>query len=44
MSTGQTIALFGTSADPPSTGHRALLEGLLDHYPQVVTWASTGRP
>ena len=41
MSTGQTIALFGTSADPPSTGHRALLEGLLDHYPQVVTWASS---
>jgi nicotinate-nucleotide adenylyltransferase len=41
MSTGQTIALFGTSADPPSTGHRALLAGLLDHYPQVVTWASS---
>ena len=41
MSTGQTLALFGTSADPPSTGHRALLEGLLDHYPQVVTWASS---
>ncbi len=41
MSTGQTIALFGTSADPPSTGHRALLAGLLDHYAQVVTWASS---
>ena len=41
MTTGQTIALFGTSADPPSTGHRALLAGLLDHYPQVLTWAST---
>ena len=41
MSPGTTIALFGTSADPPSTGHRALLAGLLDHYPQVVTWASS---
>ena len=41
MSPGQTIALFGTSADPPSTGHRALLAGLLDHYTQVVTWASS---
>ncbi len=34
------IALFGTSADPPTLGHRALLEGLLAHYPQVATWAS----
>ncbi len=34
------IALFGTSADPPTRGHRALLEGLLDLFPQVVTWAS----
>jgi len=34
------IALFGTSADPPTHGHRALLEGLLGHYPQVATWAS----
>lgn len=41
MSAGPAIALFGTSADPPSTGHRALLAGLLDHYPQVVTWASS---
>ena len=41
MSAATTIALFGTSADPPSTGHLALLAGLLDHYPQVVTWAST---
>lgn len=35
-----TIALFGTSADPPTLGHRSLLEGLLLLYPQVVTWAS----
>lgn len=34
------LALFGTSADPPTTGHRALLKGLLAHYPQVATWAS----
>ena len=41
MSGGQALALFGTSADPPSTGHRALLVGLLEHYPRVVTWASS---
>lgn len=35
-----TIALFGTSADPPTHGHRALLEGLLQLYPRVATWAS----
>lgn len=34
------IALFGTSADPPTLGHRSLLEGLLALYPEVVTWAS----
>ena len=34
------IALFGTSADPPTHGHRALLEGLLRLYPRVATWAS----
>ncbi|MEB3351403.1 MAG: nicotinate-nucleotide adenylyltransferase [Cyanobacteriota bacterium] len=34
------IALFGTSADPPTRGHRALLEGLLNRYPAVATWAS----
>ncbi|MEB3169895.1 MAG: nicotinate-nucleotide adenylyltransferase [Synechococcaceae cyanobacterium] len=35
-----TIALFGTSADPPTQGHRALLEGLLAQFPRVATWAS----
>lgn len=35
-----TIALFGTSADPPTRGHRALLEGLLGLFPRVATWAS----
>ena len=34
------IALFGTSADPPTLGHRALLKGLLRHYPAMATWAS----
>lgn len=34
------VALFGTSADPPTRGHQALLEGLLRLYPEVVTWAS----
>ena len=35
------LALFGTSADPPTCGHQALLEGLLGLYPAVATWAST---
>jgi nicotinate-nucleotide adenylyltransferase len=34
------IALLGTSADPPTRGHRALLEALLKRYPRVITWAS----
>ena len=34
------LALFGTSADPPTRGHQALLEGLLQLYPRVITWAS----
>ncbi len=34
------VALFGTSADPPTLGHRTLLAGLARHYPQVRTWAS----
>ena len=35
-----TLALLGTSADPPTLGHQALLEGLLRDFPKVVTWAS----
>ena len=35
-----TVALLGTSADPPTCGHRALLEGLLGRFPIVATWAS----
>ncbi len=34
------IALLGTSADPPTCGHQALLEGLLTLFPRVITWAS----
>ena len=34
------IALFGTSADPPTRGHKALMEELLLLYPRVATWAS----
>ena len=34
------VALFGTSADPPTVGHRAVLAGLLELYPLVCTWAS----
>ena len=40
MSNITTLALFGTSADPPTEGHRVLLEGLAEHYGQVATWAS----
>ena len=35
-----TVALFGTSADPPTVGHRAVLEGLTGLVPLVATWAS----
>ncbi len=35
-----TVALFGTSADPPTRGHQALLEGHVQLYPQVATRAS----
>jgi nicotinate-nucleotide adenylyltransferase len=40
MTPGAGLALFGTSADPPTAGHRALLSGLADAYGQVMTWAS----
>lgn len=36
----EPLALLGTSADPPTLGHQALLEQLLLHYPRVITWAS----
>ncbi|WP_114994645.1 nicotinate-nucleotide adenylyltransferase [Synechococcus sp. UW179A] len=34
------IALLGTSADPPTVGHQALLEALLTRFDRVATWAS----
>ncbi len=35
-----TIALFGTSADPPTAGHQAILEWLSDYFDQVAVWAA----
>tara|TARA_Y100001968_G_scaffold109672_1_gene99261 strand:- start:293 stop:877 length:585 start_codon:yes stop_codon:yes gene_type:complete len=35
-----SIALFGTSADPPTLGHKALLSELTKIFPKVITWAS----
>ena len=35
-----SIALFGTSADPPTFGHEALLKELARTFPIVITWAS----
>ena len=35
-----SIALLGTSADPPTLGHEALLNELIKIFPKVVTWAS----
>ncbi len=34
------IALFGTSADPPTVGHQAILHWLSQHYDRVAVWAS----
>ncbi|MEL6496576.1 MAG: nicotinate-nucleotide adenylyltransferase [Cyanobacteria bacterium J06623_7] len=34
------IALFGTSADPPTVGHQTILYWLAQHYDRVVVWAS----
>ena len=34
------IALFGTSADPPTAAHQTILQWLADHYDQVAVWAS----
>lgn len=35
-----SIALFGTSADPPTAGHQKILSWLSYRYDQVVVWAS----
>ncbi len=34
------IALFGTSADPPTAGHLAILQWLSENYDLVAVWAS----
>jgi nicotinate-nucleotide adenylyltransferase len=34
------IALFGTSADPPSIGHQQILQWLDHHYDRVWVWVS----
>lgn len=35
-----SIALFGTSADPPTLGHQAILEWLALHFDRVAVWAA----
>lgn len=35
-----SIALFGTSADPPTAGHQSILAWLADRYDWVAVWAS----
>ncbi|MBE9182317.1 nicotinate-nucleotide adenylyltransferase [Oculatella sp. LEGE 06141] len=35
-----SIALFGTSADPPTAGHQKILCWLSYHYDWVMVWAS----
>ncbi len=34
------IALFGTSADPPTVGHQKILSWLSQHFDSVAVWAS----
>jgi len=34
------IALFGTSADPPTAGHQAILAWLSTHFNWVAVWAA----
>ena len=36
----EKIALFGTSADPPTVGHQSILRWLSERYNRVVVWAS----
>lgn len=35
-----STALFGTSADPPTRGHQAILHWLSQQFEQVAVWAS----
>lgn len=34
------IALFGTSADPPTAGHQAIISWLSERYDRVAVWAA----
>lgn len=34
------VALFGTSADPPTVGHQAILHWLSHHFDWVAVWAA----
>ena len=36
----EKVALFGTSADPPTVAHQTILCWLANHYDRVVVWAS----
>lgn len=40
ITANQKIALFGTSADPPTAGHQTILKWLSFHYDLVIVWAS----
>lgn len=35
-----TIALFGTSADPPTSGHQTIITSLSQQFDKVIVWAS----
>ncbi|ARV62268.1 nicotinic acid mononucleotide adenylyltransferase [Nostocales cyanobacterium HT-58-2] len=34
------VALFGTSADPPTAGHQAIIRWLAEHFDWVAVWAA----
>jgi len=34
------VALFGTSADPPTAGHQGIIRGLSERYDWVAVWAA----
>ncbi|NEP83925.1 MAG: nicotinate-nucleotide adenylyltransferase [Okeania sp. SIO3C4] len=34
------IALFGTSADPPTSGHETIIKWLSQNFDKVIVWAS----
>jgi nicotinate-nucleotide adenylyltransferase len=40
LSQTRKIALFGTSADPPTSGHQEIIQRLSEHYDWVGVWAA----